>query len=117
MKTLQVYIRLSCDCISGLNACLDHRGEVYIPELCKSFKVGAGQGRSRFIACMNPVDQGAGRKALPKSFLNRFVKVTLYYGERYSFSYEDLISFYFLFCEFHNSRIRYLPGLHRNTDS
>ena len=25
---------------SGLNACLDHRGEVYVPELSKTFTIG-----------------------------------------------------------------------------
>ena len=59
----------------GLNACLDHRGELYVPELSKTFTIGKSDNKSRFIACMNPVDQGGGRKDLPKSFLNRFVKV------------------------------------------
>ena len=60
---------------SGLNACLDHRGEVYVPELSKTFTIGRDRNKTRFIACMNPVEQGGGRKGLPKSFLNRFVKV------------------------------------------
>ncbi|KAL5263839.1 hypothetical protein ACHWQZ_G005046 [Mnemiopsis leidyi] len=61
--------------LEGLNACLDHRGELYVPELSKTFTIGKSDNKSRFIACMNPVDQGGGRKGLPKSFLNRFVKV------------------------------------------
>ncbi|XP_065176268.1 midasin-like [Sycon ciliatum] len=59
--------------LEGLNACLDHRGEVYIPELGKSFKVQ--HGSTRIFACQNPLQQGGGRKGLPKSFLNRFTQV------------------------------------------
>ena len=62
--------------LEGLNACLDHRGEVFVPELGRTFSVG--RGRSRFVACMNPTQQGGGRKGLPKSFLNRFVKVSFH---------------------------------------
>ncbi|AMD18950.1 HBR049Cp [Eremothecium sinecaudum] len=55
--------------LEGLNACLDHRGEAYIPELDKSFA-----RHSNFIvfAAQNPQYQGGGRKGLPKSFINRF---------------------------------------------
>lgn len=59
--------------LEGLNACLDHRAEVYIPELGRSFAVQAG--KTRLFACQNPVIQGGGRKGLPKSFLNRFTQV------------------------------------------
>ena len=59
--------------LEGLNACLDHRGEVFIPELNRSFKCAAG--RFRLFACQNPLHQGGGRKGLPKSFLNRFSQV------------------------------------------
>ncbi|CCH60894.1 hypothetical protein TBLA_0D03970 [Henningerozyma blattae CBS 6284] len=55
--------------LEGLNACLDHRGEAYIPELDKSFSC-----HPNFIvfAAQNPQYQGGGRKGLPKSFVNRF---------------------------------------------
>lgn len=55
--------------LEGLNACLDHRGEVYIPELDKSFSC-----HPNFVvfAAQNPQYQGGGRKGLPKSFVNRF---------------------------------------------
>lgn len=55
--------------LEGLNACLDHRGEVYIPELDKSFT-----RHPNFVvfAAQNPQYQGGGRKGLPKSFINRF---------------------------------------------
>ncbi|CAK7356901.1 unnamed protein product [Dovyalis caffra] len=57
---------------SGLNAILDHRAEVFIPELGQTFKCPPS---FRIFACQNPFSQGGGRKGLPKSFLNRFTKV------------------------------------------
>lgn len=60
--------------LEGLNAILDHRGEVYIPELNKTFTLGHN---TRIFACQNPLRQGGGRKGLPLSFLNRFTKVFL----------------------------------------
>ena len=59
--------------LEGLNSAFDHRGELFIPELNKTFSVG-GNG-TRFFACQNPLAQGGGRKGLPKSFLNRFTQV------------------------------------------
>ncbi|XP_046844513.1 midasin-like isoform X2 [Xenia sp. Carnegie-2017] len=59
--------------LEGLNACFDHRGEIFIPELGKSFQVQ--HTRTKFFACQNPLNQGGGRKGLPKSFLNRFTRV------------------------------------------
>lgn len=58
--------------LEGLNACLDHRGEAYIPELDKSFTC-----HPDFVvfAAQNPQYQGGGRKGLPKSFVNRFTVV------------------------------------------
>lgn len=58
--------------LEGLNACLDHRGEIFIPELGKSFKV---KKETRIFACQNPLRQGGSRRGLPKSFLNRFTQV------------------------------------------
>lgn len=55
--------------LEGLNACLDHRGEAYIPELDKSFTKSDG---FMVFAAQNPQFQGGGRKGLPKSFVNRF---------------------------------------------
>ncbi|WVF69714.1 hypothetical protein IAT40_004493 [Kwoniella sp. CBS 6097] len=60
--------------LEGLNAVLDHRGTVYLPELGKSFDRHAD---FRVFAAQNPLQQGGGRKGLPKSFLNRFTKVYL----------------------------------------
>ncbi|XP_077240383.1 midasin-like protein isoform X2 [Tasmannia lanceolata] len=58
--------------LEGLNAILDHRAEVYIPEIGTKFKCPPS---FRVFACQNPSCQGGGRKGLPKSFLNRFTKV------------------------------------------
>lgn len=60
--------------LEGLNAVLDHRGEVFIPELSRSFHC---HQKFRIFAAQNPQHQGGGRKGLPKSFLNRFTKVHL----------------------------------------
>lgn len=66
--------------LEGLNACLDHRGEVYIPELDKSF---TSHPDFKVFAAQNPQLQGGGRKGLPKSFINRFsvVYVDMLTGE------------------------------------
>ncbi|KAF9424906.1 hypothetical protein HW555_000207 [Spodoptera exigua] len=58
--------------LEGLNACLDHRGEVFIPELGRTFKV---KEQTRLFACQNPLKQGGARRGLPVSFLNRFTQV------------------------------------------
>jgi midasin len=58
--------------LEGLNAVLDHRGEVFVPELGITFSV---QPNTKLFACQNPMSQGGGRKGLPKSFLNRFTMV------------------------------------------
>ncbi|KAJ7132921.1 midasin nuclear AAA ATPase [Mycena filopes] len=58
--------------LEGLNAVLDHRGTVYIPELSRSF---TRHPEFRIFAAQNPLNQGGGRKGLPRSFVNRFTKV------------------------------------------
>ncbi|KND94913.1 Midasin [Tolypocladium ophioglossoides CBS 100239] len=58
--------------LEGLNACLDHRGEVYISELDQVFK---RHSDFRLFAAQNPHHQGGGRKGLPASFVNRFIVV------------------------------------------
>ncbi|KAJ3092441.1 AAA ATPase midasin [Quaeritorhiza haematococci] len=58
--------------LEGLNACLDHRGAVYIPELDRTFQCSPN---FRVFAAQNPHAQGGGRKGLPKSFVNRFTQV------------------------------------------
>ncbi|CAF1553476.1 unnamed protein product, partial [Adineta ricciae] len=66
--------------LEGLNACLDHRGEIYIPELNRTFYIHDKQSsiQLRIFACQNPYGQVSGRKGLPKSFLNRFT--TIYFS-------------------------------------
>lgn len=58
--------------LEGLNACLDHRGEVYVSELDQVFK---RHPNFRLFAAQNPHHQGGGRKGLPASFVNRFIVV------------------------------------------
>ncbi|XP_044727018.1 midasin-like, partial [Chrysoperla carnea] len=58
--------------LEGLNACLDHRGEIYIPELDKTFHI---KHETRLFGCQNPLKEGGSRKGLPQSFLNRFIQV------------------------------------------
>lgn len=58
--------------LEGLNACLDHRSTVYIPELDKYFECSPN---FRVFGAQNPLNQGGGRKGLPQSFLNRFCRV------------------------------------------
>ena len=58
--------------LEGLNACLDHRGEVYISELDQIFKKNPN---FKIFAAQNPHHQGGGRKGLPSSFVNRFIVV------------------------------------------
>ncbi|KAG1056125.1 hypothetical protein G6F43_001962 [Rhizopus delemar] len=58
--------------LEGLNSCLDHRGAVYIPELDREFFCNK---EFRVFGAQNPLQQGGGRKGLPKSFVNRFTQV------------------------------------------
>ncbi|KAH6625785.1 hypothetical protein C7974DRAFT_396719 [Boeremia exigua] len=69
--------------LEGLNAVLDHRGEVYISELDQTFQKHQG---FRVFAAQNPHHQGGGRKGLPASFVNRF---TVVYAD--VFRPEDLV--------------------------
>uniref|UniRef100_A0A8R1HVT4 Midasin n=2 Tax=Caenorhabditis japonica TaxID=281687 RepID=A0A8R1HVT4_CAEJA len=60
--------------LEGLNACFDHRRVLYIAELNREFKIPA-ESNCRFFACQNPRVQGGNRRALPKSFINRFTNI------------------------------------------
>ena len=64
--------------LEGLNACLDHRGQVYIPELDQTFIRHPG---FVLFAAQNPHRHGGGRKGLPASFVNRF---TVVYADRFT---------------------------------
>ena len=69
--------------LEGLNACLDHRGQVYVSELDQTFP-----RHPSFVvfAAQNPHHQGGGRKGLPASFVNRF---TVVFAD--TFTAEDLL--------------------------
>lgn len=58
--------------LEGLNAVLDHRSEVFIPELDQTFTCPP---TFRVFGAQNPLQEGGGRKGLPRSFLNRFARV------------------------------------------
>ncbi len=58
--------------LEGLNACFDHRGTLFVPELNREFQI---HPFTRFFAAQNPHSQGAQRRALPRSFVNRFTTV------------------------------------------
>jgi MoxR-like ATPase len=58
--------------LEGLNACFDHRGEVFLPEIGQTFKCPPS---FRVFCAQNPVAEGGGRKGLPQSFLSRFSRV------------------------------------------
>ncbi|KFR09321.1 Midasin, partial [Nipponia nippon] len=62
--------------LEGLNACFDHRAEIYVPELGMNFHVQ--HKKTKIFGCQNPYRQGGGRKGLPKSFLNRFTQASVY---------------------------------------
>ncbi len=71
--------------LEGLNACLDHRAEVYIAELDQKFHC---HPRFRVFAAQNPHHQGNGRKGLPMSFVNRF---TVVYADAYTEEDQKLV--------------------------
>jgi midasin len=58
--------------LEGLNSLLDHREEIFIPELGRKFPCSPG---FQVFAAQNPLSQGGGRKGLPRSFMNRFTRV------------------------------------------
>lgn len=60
--------------LEGLNSLLDHRKELYIPEVNRVLKCGKN---FKLFAAQNPYSQGGGRKQLPQSFLNRFICIYL----------------------------------------
>ncbi|XP_076242744.1 midasin [Calliopsis andreniformis] len=70
--------------LEGLNACFDHRGVIYIPELAMTFNV---KPSTRLFGCQNPFRQGGARRGLPKSFLNRFTQVFVDILERTDLQY------------------------------
>ncbi|KAH7723681.1 midasin [Aphelenchoides avenae] len=61
--------------LEGLNSCFDFRKKLFIAELNKTFEIESTT--CRFFACQNPQKQGGDRRALPKSFLNRFTSIAV----------------------------------------
>ncbi|KAK6587902.1 hypothetical protein RS030_81186 [Cryptosporidium xiaoi] len=61
--------------LEGLNSIMDHRRNIYIPEIGQTIIC---HENFRIFATQNPVKTGnSGRKGLPQSFLNRFVKINV----------------------------------------
>lgn len=58
--------------LEGLNAILDHRREIFLPELGRT--VVAAPGFALFGA-QNSAADGGGRRCLPRSFVSRFTRV------------------------------------------
>ena len=58
--------------LEGLNACFDHREQVFLPEIGKSVICPS---TFRVFCAQNPMVEGGGRKGLPQSFLSRFSRV------------------------------------------
>eukprot|EP01033_Poteriospumella_lacustris_P008968 gene8969-6442_t len=70
--------------LEGLNACFDHRGQVFLPEIGQTVHCSP---YFRIFAAQNPLREGGGRKGLPASFLSRFTKVVFD-----ALSEDDLVS-------------------------
>ncbi|KEG15416.1 putative dynein heavy chain [Trypanosoma grayi] len=97
--------------LEGLNALLDHRSAVFIPELNEEFHAADD---FRVFACQNPLMEGGGRKGLPRSFLNRFTKVRIE-----AFEVEDLMCIVLAVCPEIDSAIlgkmvRFVDELHHD---
>ena len=60
--------------LEGLNSVLDSNQCLFVPELNLEIKAHPD---FQIFATQNPVNQGGGRKFLPKNFLNRFIKIYL----------------------------------------
>jgi MoxR-like ATPase/chorismate-pyruvate lyase len=58
--------------LEGLNACFDHREEIFLPEIGLTVKCPPS---FRVFCAQNPMVEGGGRKGLPQSLLTRFSRV------------------------------------------
>lgn len=58
--------------LEGLNACFDHRQEVFLPDIGQ---IVHRHSSFRVFCTQNPIEGGGGRKGLPQSFLSRFARV------------------------------------------
>ena len=59
--------------IEGVNSLFDHRGSIFVVELNQEFR----KAESFSPVVLLRRDKGQGRKGLPNSFLNRFVKLAI----------------------------------------
>lgn len=66
--------------IEGLNSVLDYRRKLFIPEVVVDVHKD-----TRIFATLNPFNSKNGRKILPKSFLDRFVRI-----EMSSYTFDDM---------------------------
>ena len=60
--------------LEGLNGILENQKKIFVGELNQVFYAKEG---FQIFATQNPVNQGGGRKFLPRAFLNRFIKIYL----------------------------------------
>uniref|UniRef100_A0A183BMN5 Midasin n=1 Tax=Globodera pallida TaxID=36090 RepID=A0A183BMN5_GLOPA len=92
--------------LEGLNSCFDFRKRIYIAELDRTFELDSS--RCKFFACQNPHQQGGARRALPKSFLNRFISIFV----------EEMTDddFIHILCEFCKAQQQQMAGLMDNID-
>lgn len=58
--------------LEGLNACFDHRAQIFLPEIGQTVRCSSS---FRVFCAQNPMSEGGGRKGLPSSFLSRFTRV------------------------------------------
>ena len=77
--------------LEGLNSVLDDKQCLFVPELNMEIKA---HPEFQIFATQNPVNQGGGRKFLPKNFLNRFVKI--YLDELNNNDYKEILEKIFI---------------------
>ena len=77
--------------LEGLNSILDEKQTLFIPELNEEIKA---HPEFQIFATQNPVNQGGGRKFLPKNFLDRFVKI--YIDELNNFDFIEILQNIFI---------------------
>ena len=77
--------------LEGLNSVLDDKQCLFVPELNMEIKA---HPEFQIFATQNPVNQGGGRKFLPKNFLNRFIKI--YLDELNNNDYKEILEKIFI---------------------
>uniref|UniRef100_A0A914HG94 Midasin n=1 Tax=Globodera rostochiensis TaxID=31243 RepID=A0A914HG94_GLORO len=95
--------------LEGLNSCFDFRKRIYIAELDRTFELDSS--RCKFFACQNPHQQGGARRALPKSFLNRFISIFVE-----EMTDDDFIHILCAFCKAQQQQQQQMADLMDNID-